>query len=103
MKRRSYKTKTLENGYEVWSRISSDEKVTKEHIGKRAWVAGEFKTKKFYIADVHKKGEPGWPDGGVTIKGGPFDRHYYINKVRLHPEEFKRKRNASSRADKRGI
>ena len=92
--RKKHKTKTLENGYEVWSRISRDEKIKPEHVGKRVWVAGEFKTKKLYISSVHKKGEPGWPEGGVTVKGGTFNRYYLLNKVKLHPEEFKRKRNA---------
>lgn len=99
--KKSYKTKTLENGYEVWSRISREEKLTPEHKGKRVWVAGEFKSKKHYVVSVHKKGEPGWPDGGVTVRGEAFDRHYLLNKVRLHPEEFKRKRNVKS--NKRGI
>ena len=41
----SFKTKEIKTGFHVWSQISPEHKLNKDHIGKRVWVAGEFKTK----------------------------------------------------------
>lgn len=94
-KRPSFKTKELKLGFEIWSQITQTHKLSKEHIGKKVWVAGEFKTKERILKAVHKKGEPMWPDGGFEV----FEvdrgvmRYYPVQKCRLHPKEL---RNAKS-------
>ena len=88
----SYKTKDID-GYLVWSMIPDIEKVKKSDIGKKVWVAGEFKTKKRILRGVYSKGEKSWLNGGVEIlelDTGKL-RQYYKRKVRLHPDNFKRR------------
>jgi hypothetical protein len=87
----TYNTKTLDNGYTVWSRVNPEQKLGPEHVGKRVWVAGEFKTKKEFLKEFHQPGEKGWPEGGVVVRGQSHDRYYYNQKVRLHPDELKRR------------
>lgn len=93
MKRKaSYKTKEVKTGFSVWSKISSDHKLKKEHIGKRVWVAGEFSTKERILHKVHSKGSKFWPNGGfevIEVDRGII-RNYPIQKCRLHPKELKR-------------
>ena len=85
----------MENGYEVWSQIKKEQKISPDHVGKRVWVAGDFKSSKVFLKEYHKAGERGWKDGGVVVKTDGFDRSYYLQKVRLHPDEFKRKRKVN--------
>lgn len=90
----SYKTKEISTGFKIWSQITADHKIKKEHIGKKVWVAGEFKTKERILVAVHRKGEKGWPEGGFSVyepeRG--ITRYYPTRKCRLHPSELKRKR-----------
>lgn len=56
-KRASFKTKELNTGFHIWSQITTEHKLKKDHIGKKVWVAGEFKTKERVLLNVHQKGE----------------------------------------------
>jgi hypothetical protein len=91
-KKPSFKTKEVSTGFNVWSKISSDHKLSKEHIGKKVWVAGEFSTKERILYKVHSKGSKFWPNGGyeiLEVDRGVI-RNYPIQKCRLHPKELKR-------------
>lgn len=91
VKRPSFKTKEVMTGFEVWSQITPTHKLSKEDVGKRVWVAGEFKTKERVLKAVHKKGEPMWPNGGYEVMevDRGMVRYYPIQKCRLHPKELK--------------
>lgn len=90
-KRPSFKTKEIKVGFEVWSQITPTHKLSKEDIGKRVWVAGEFKTKERVLKAVHKKGERMWPEGGYEVleTDRGVVRYYPIQKCRLHPKELR--------------
>lgn len=87
------KTKEVKTGYFEWDGIEDKQRVSDGDEGKKAWVAGEFKTKFRVIVSVHKPGEKSWPKGGVTIEeveSGRY-RYYGFDKVVLHPDNFKKK------------
>ena len=91
------KTKTEITGYEIWDKIIDNHKVTIDDIGKKAWVAGEFKSNFRIIRGYHLPGTPKWPDGGITIEEVETGRmrYYYMDKVILHPDNFKKKKKVS--------
>lgn len=93
-KRASFKTKELNTGFHIWSQITTEHKLKKDHIGKKVWVAGEFKTKERLLLNVHQKGERFWPEGGYEVyevdRG--ITRYYPLRKCRIHPDELKTKR-----------
>lgn len=95
----SFKTKEIKTGFHVWSQISPEHKLSKEHIGKRVWVAGEFKTKERVLVAVHRRGEKFWPEGGYEVheveRG--ITRYYPLRKCRIHPNELKRRRKQKIR------
>jgi hypothetical protein len=90
----SFSTNEVKTGFHIWSQISLGHKLNKEHVGKRVWVAGEFKTKERVLIAVHKKGERFWPEGGYEVHevDRGITRYYPFRKCRLHPDELKRKR-----------
>lgn len=92
----SFKIKQEQFGFEIWSQIASEHKLTQDHIGRKVWVAGEFSTKDRVLKAVHKKGEKSWPNGGYEVleTDRGIVRYYPLQKCRLHPKELKKKRNA---------
>jgi len=88
-----FKVKEREMGYKVWDKISKKEQITSTDVGKKVWIAGEFKTKFRVIKSVHQPGEKGWLNGGVTVDEYDTGRlRFYTNdKCRLHPDNFKKR------------
>ncbi len=97
IKRENFERKEIDGKYTkywIWNDIPEDHTPTVEHINKRVYIAGFLKTEKFILRTIHHSGEKSWPEDGYTVSDGyGIKRDFYKQEVRLHPEEYIKKRD----------
>lgn len=75
--------------YLVWEEYPEELAIDLEKdLGKRVWVAGTAKTEVWHIREIHIKGSPGYPEGGLSVyskKEGKAD--IFLDEAILHPKQ----------------
>lgn len=73
--------------------------VTKKHLGKQVWIAGESRSHKAVLREIHQPGDDMWPRGGFTIqqKGVDYLTSHFPDEVRAIPPKKKKARSQLAR------
>lgn len=78
--------------YHSYVDIKESSKLNEDHVGKRVMVAGHKVTAKFYLKEVHHKGDKYHRDhDAFTLKTDRgITRVFYAEQCRLHPAEYRK-------------